>query len=284
MIAYHGIGDEQRFAAQLEELARRYRPVGAPEVVAALRSGRRLPRRAVWVTFDDGRPELFDAGRALLDRYAVPATVFVCPSLVGGTRPPWWVTAAAGSLDVDGAVLRGVAVVTPLKRVPDAERRAALERLRFDGDPPTEHQPDVDELRAWMGDGHTVGNHTWDHPCLDRCPPDAQRQQIEDGHRWLQRELGIDRPLFAYPNGDWTASAEAVLEDLGIDLACLFDHRLVARRPNPLRVSRLRLDADAPIERFRAVVSGAHPILYGIGARATERSSSRRPPAAASVE
>ena len=85
-------------------------------------------------------------------------------------------------------------------------------------------------------------------------------------------ETGSNKPAFyittaiAYPNGDHTDHAESVLEDLGYDVALLFDHQLVDPGASPLRTSRVRLDAGAPIGRTRAVLSGGHSKLFGLRA------------------
>ena len=54
---------------------------------------------------------------------------------------------------------------------------------------------------------------------------------------------------------------------LGYEIALLFDHKLT-RRDTPLQMSRLRIDADAPLSRLRAVISGLHSGLFHLRARA----------------
>lgn len=66
----------------------------------------------------------------------------------------------------------------------------------------------------------------------------------------------------AWPNGDPAPAALDELKALGYRVVATFDHRLGAVRPDPYAVSRLRLDADAPLARVRAVVSGGHPAVF----------------------
>ena len=96
------------------------------------------------------------------------------------------------------------------------------------------------------------------------CTADEQRRQIVEADRWLERIGAFERGrLFAYPNGDWTPDSEQVLAELGYDLALLFDHRLAdVAGTNPLRISRVRLDTGASVERARAILSGGHSMLY----------------------
>lgn len=271
-LAYHGVPDRAAFAAQVDHLVRRYRPVSGAAVADALAGGPALPPRSVWITFDDGDPSVVSAGLPVLAAAGVPATVFVCPGLVSQDAPPWWrVVERAGELgsgaEIDGRVLRGRALVRALKRVPDSRRRAVVAELVAAA--PDASRPagplalSRDDLSRWLDAGLEIGNHTWDHPCLDRCAPEEQGDQVRRAHEWLVDLLGQHPRLFAYPNGDRTDHAEAVLAALGYEVGLLFDHHLGAIDEPPLRRSRLRLDADAPLWRARAVLGGAHGALLG---------------------
>ncbi len=79
----------QHFAQHLEVLRDQGRPVSLPQLRPALRD-RRLPRHAIAVTFDDGYADNLDCGKPLLERYEIPATVFVATSYLGGDREFWW--------------------------------------------------------------------------------------------------------------------------------------------------------------------------------------------------
>lgn len=272
VLAYHTVPDVDAFAAQVAHLVRRYRPVSGAQVADALASGTDLPPRSVWVTFDDGDPSVVRAGLPVLEAAGVPATVFVCPALVTADAPPWWrEVERAGEQGVgatlDGRALRGRELVRALKVVPDADRRAVLAELAAEAPdglrPPGPVALSEADLRRWHDAGLEVGNHTWDHPCLDRCDPAEQARQLREAHEWLVGLLGRHPRLFAYPNGDHTDDAEAVLADLGYEVGLLFDHALGSLGQPSLRISRLRLDADAGLPRARAVLSGAHGALLG---------------------
>jgi len=60
--------------------------------------------------------------------------------------------------------------------------------------------------------GHELGGHTLDHPHLTALPPDQQRVQICNDRANLLA-LGFDVQNFAYPFGDWNASARQAVAD-----------------------------------------------------------------------
>lgn len=79
----------RHFAEQLELIRRHFRPMSLRGLTAALAAGR-LPRRSVAVTFDDGYADNLLVARPLLERYDVPATVFVPSGAPAPGRELWW--------------------------------------------------------------------------------------------------------------------------------------------------------------------------------------------------
>jgi peptidoglycan/xylan/chitin deacetylase (PgdA/CDA1 family) len=81
--------EPQRFAEQLEILKKYCSPLSLKKLHQALRD-RELPRNAVAITFDDGYADNLAQAKPLLERYAIPATVFVTAGHVGCGREFWW--------------------------------------------------------------------------------------------------------------------------------------------------------------------------------------------------
>jgi peptidoglycan/xylan/chitin deacetylase (PgdA/CDA1 family) len=79
----------RHFAQHLEVLRDCGIPMSLPQMMSARRD-RRLPHRAIAVTFDDGYADTLDCGESLLARHHVPATVFVTTSYIGAEREFWW--------------------------------------------------------------------------------------------------------------------------------------------------------------------------------------------------
>jgi len=282
ILAYHGVSDVASFRAQMHELVMHYRPVTSDDVVAAVREGRRLPDHAVWVTFDDGDPSILHAAMPVLDTLGIRPTVFVCPGLVDTNDPFWWdIVAAAldvGEIRIDGRSVdasRLLDIKGLLKRLPDTRRRTIVAKLAGDLDRrsllPRRPQLTAGDLERLRTMGATIGNHSWDHPCLDMCSPEEQRRQIVEAHEWLARRVGPEPLLFAYPNGNHSEQSEAVLNELGYDLALLFDHHLTDIAGDPLRLSRLRVNDTTTVQRFAAILAGIHPAVHTLRRRLRRR-------------
>lgn len=245
-----------------------YSAVGLEDVRAFIR-GEAVPPRSCWVTFDDGHPSVCEIGLPIMEEFSVPATLFVCPSVVDTKEPFWWqvVLGAAEHGIVFNDEVVSEDMVSRLKLISDESRRrvvsclaAALEREL--GHPYEIEQITRQSLLAWQGSGRSIGNHTWDHPILNRCDASVQESQIRRAHDWLTLELGSDQVAFAYPNGDATELAKNTLSSLGYELGLLFDHRITSSI-RALGLSRIRVNGTDRLHEFAARVSGAHPAAHG---------------------
>ncbi len=80
---------EQHFAEHLEILHRHFHPISVSALADAVRA-RRIPNRAVAVTFDDGYRDNLYAATPLLERFEIPATVFVISGYIDAGKEYWW--------------------------------------------------------------------------------------------------------------------------------------------------------------------------------------------------
>lgn len=273
VFAMHDVADLAAFERQIGTLSDWFTPVSSERVARWFRGEQGLPTRAAWFTFDDGEPSTVVDAAPILHRHRVPATVFVCPGLIDEGRAPWWevvlrASAAGHTVELNGAGWSGQAAVTALKRIPDQHRRRIVAELGATTSVEADRPVTIEDLQRWREAGCDVGNHTWDHPCLDRCSAEEQIDQIDRAAEWLDHTGLWDRRIFAYPNGDRTDLAEEHLVRNGYELVALFDHHLVRRQSGPHRISRLRLDAAAAPDRTAAVSSGAHSGLFSARERA----------------
>jgi peptidoglycan/xylan/chitin deacetylase (PgdA/CDA1 family) len=100
VLAYHRVGersldpwrltvDPEIFAGQMETLARDWSPLSLAELVDGFYR-RRLPERAVAVTFDDGYADNLEVAAPILVEHGIPTTLFVATELIDSGGPLWW--------------------------------------------------------------------------------------------------------------------------------------------------------------------------------------------------
>jgi peptidoglycan/xylan/chitin deacetylase (PgdA/CDA1 family) len=269
VLAYHGIDDLGRFRQHLDYLADRSHPVSLDDLLSAIERGTSLPTGSVLLTFDDGERSALEAAAPELRTRGIPSVVFVVAGLIDTDQPFWWVEAAAlagRDTHIEGyGRLTSDELIRTLKRVPDRDRMAMLDQLReraagFKLRSPQLTKAELVELEA---SGMAVASHSLTHPCLSRCPPEAVHREIEESTRILIDNLGHHPRAFAYPDGDCTDAVRGAVADAGYEAAFLFDHRLnMLTVPDPLRISRVRINSTTSLDRFATIVSGLHPALH----------------------
>jgi peptidoglycan/xylan/chitin deacetylase (PgdA/CDA1 family) len=80
----------ENFEQHLKVLRECSSPIGLQHLIQASFSGVSLPDRPVVVTFDDGYLDNLEQAKPLLERFEVPATLFLVASYIGHEGEFWW--------------------------------------------------------------------------------------------------------------------------------------------------------------------------------------------------
>jgi len=267
--------DAERFVALLRFLARWFNVIPLSEAVARLRA-RSLPPAAASLTFDDGYADNFTVALPLLERYAMPATVFVASGYLDGGRM-WNDTVIEAiracrepALDLRDDGLPRLAVATDeekrkaidillgeLKYRPGAEREALSGRVarRTQAQLPNDLMLTSDQVRGLRGAGVEIGAHTVRHPILARTTEAEAEREIGDSKRDLERLLGAEVPLFAYPNGtpgkDYGAAHVELVRRAGFRGAFSTARGVATERSDPLELPRFTPWGRSPMFALR---------------------------------
>jgi peptidoglycan/xylan/chitin deacetylase (PgdA/CDA1 family) len=246
----------QHFAEQLEVLHRYTQLLSLRELVQRLQEGK-LPRRAVCLTFDDGYADNLYHAKPLLERYRIPATVFVASGYVGGEF--WWDELARLLLSpatLPGRLLLSLSEASyewlsgynpalALEREAPNSRQGLLQSLykRLLPLSDADRQQALAQLSAWAavelapsphcraltahelielarGSLVDIGAHSVTHPVLTNLPAGEQRFQILQSKMSLEKLLHQPVICFAYPNGLASPMTRALTEAAGFTCAC----------------------------------------------------------------
>ena len=195
------------------------------------------------VTFDDGYADNLYEALPVLQRFDIPATVFVSTDAVVQAREFWW-----DELERLVPPAEYDAVWARLQEVGADERVATLDALRAAADAETTPRPNYrpltpNELACLARDERiAIGAHTASHTRLAALPEAEQRADIETGREALQAI--VDRPVesFAYPfgrAGDYTAETMAIVRQAGFTRACSNQAGRVDRSTDRFALPRL---------------------------------------------
>jgi peptidoglycan/xylan/chitin deacetylase (PgdA/CDA1 family) len=187
-----------------------------------LAEGTPLPARPVLVTFDDGYRSVRTHALPLLERFEVPAVVFVSTRPIVRRERLWY----------DAASLTArPEVVDRLKTLTYPEWRASVDELdlAIDGDDDPHAPLTVDDVAHLAAHPLIeIGGHTHAHPILSHLPDADQRREIDECASLLLQWTGRPMRAFAYPNGrggvDFTRRTMQLLQLAGVDHAFCTDH------------------------------------------------------------
>jgi len=271
ILGYHRIAHVERdeyevcvspehFDEQMEMLSQYTHPISLSQLVQCLKTGS-LPSRSVAVTFDDGYTDNLYQAKPVLEKYSIPATVFVCTGYAG--REFWWdeikrlvmssqADLGALCLDVGDNQFQWEQPVGSLDAGnSDVRRQFQLALYHFllplDNDDLKEA---MSMIRTWAGlsvddnsilrgmshqellqlvDGGLVelGAHTRHHPMLPHLPLERQQDEVVSSKKDLKDLLGKDVMGFAYPNGRATVDVKRIVREAGFTYACTSLHDLV---------------------------------------------------------
>jgi peptidoglycan/xylan/chitin deacetylase (PgdA/CDA1 family) len=279
------------FAEHLEVLRKRAHPISLQQLSQALLDGN-LPDRSVVVTFDDGYADNLYNAKPLLERYGIPATVFVITGYVGQEREFWWdeldrlflrLDALPESLDlrVDGRTYRWELEepADPSEEAASSSRRSLHNLLWKVLRPITEgeRQRVLHELRGWAGAEEAVrpshrpltlgevvalgqgglievGAHTVTHPALRKLPEASQRDEVSGSKAWLEEILNCPVNGFSYPYGNLSEQTVSIVREAGFSCACSTQADIVGLSTERFQLPRVEVQ-DCGGEEFARQLS-----------------------------
>lgn len=264
--------DRASFEAHMETLARHFAPVTIEDVAEFAQSGRELPERAVAVTFDDGFADNYEVAMPILNRYGIPAVVYLMVDAVANGTLPWYCrlryafNTTSKSEWADPLRDRTYQLTTPEQR--KAAVTAAWETgARSTGAVQLEFVKGVErtlevepvngqhgfmmtweQARSLRKAGHIIGAHTLSHPNLAHVTHNEAQSEIVSSKKKLEQELGEPIEHFSYPHPaldpQWSQQTLEITRTAGFRSAVLTAPGPVRAKDNPLALKRISTPAD----------------------------------------
>jgi peptidoglycan/xylan/chitin deacetylase (PgdA/CDA1 family) len=253
------------FTEVCEHLAKNYHVISSSDVVRARRQGKRLPDRAVVITFDDGYESNALLAWPVLKRLRIPATIFLTTGFIDGTVLPWFVRLEMALSRTQATTIfehplttveeRSAAYGALCQRFKSLSTREAMSLLAQIEDALDVHVRPGDALPAplrpmtwntardlWKSGIIEFGGHTHTHPVLGRCDEPTQRDEIATCSARIREELGHTPSVFAYTNGmsgDFDATTQRLLREAKFECAFTMQSGFVNTSDDALALPRL---------------------------------------------
>jgi len=261
---------------------------GTPISLERLIVNEKLPPNPIVLTFDDGYQNNYKYAFPLLEKYNVPATIFVTTGFIDQTTYLWpdkleFIIDHAANKDLnflwqddrltlalktDTEKMTTICFIKEyLKSLSESDKLAFLDELHksleveytWDKIPSVLLPLTWDEIREMRASGLiAIGSHTVTHPILSKCTNERQRTEIALSHERITIELGEECKLFAYPNGqptDYNQYTVQLLKEhryLGA-VTAVFGYAYNNTQDN---FHLNRFGTDGPLEDLGAIVTG----------------------------
>ena len=292
ILLYHSVGGrgifsdnvtpEDVFERHMRFIAQRRKPVPLSTILEAVSQHRDPDPEWVTVTFDDGYADFATTSLPILERYGIPATVFVPTVILEGGSLFFdlieaWVNAAAGpriAVRV-GANDLDLPLRTPAERR-DASLRLALHARELT---PAHRTVAMSAIRDACGAGSSsptmpylrtedivrlpasieIGSHSVSHYALPRLDDEMLKAELADSLAVLTTVRTIPARYLAYPFGKrwaYDRRVAACAAEVGYEAALTTIPGRVRRDANAYEIPRMA--GGGNMARFRLALMGLH--------------------------
>lgn len=259
----------KHFAEHLKILQQNYRVLSLHDLLRSLKNTR-LPKRGVVLTFDDGYADNFWNAKPLLEKYEIPATVFVASGSVDGNGF-WWD-------ELERAVLQQGKLPKSLKlnvqgrsyewpTTNSSERRNVYMAVHQILQPLStfDRNQVLTELFVWANIDQTgcldcralttneliqlsesefidIGAHTMTHPLLSAMSKSGQFTEIAGSRQKLEEVLATRVDTFSYPYGKYNSETVDIVKAAGFRMALTTETNPLEVGANPFQLGRFEVN------------------------------------------
>jgi peptidoglycan/xylan/chitin deacetylase (PgdA/CDA1 family) len=265
--------EQSVFCSHINRLAKEVSIVPFSAVVDWVRGEETIPDGAVALTFDDGYANFTTEALPILERYDVPATVFVSTALVDESAAPFEHRLAAAlksassvELDIGGTTFKEVITsesetIKMYDQIRSATRFASSEtreQVLMSLDAPAVESNRVlssQELRTIADHSLvTVGSHGHKHIPYIALSAEEQRGNAIESLTFLNDTLGRTPDHFSFPYGSYNQSSINRIKGIGFQSAVTTAKRRILPRDWNSSFTLPRCEGSAEI--INRIVSG----------------------------
>lgn len=296
ILMYHSITDDENkafieptyamdvntFIKQMEFLNKKRNVISLSQLINMLEEGRSPERGTIIITFDDGYQDNYRIAAPILEKYNLPATIFLATGYVSRTEPQWidelyyiFNTRTNNILNIDdnGAIVKfdlgkdrelinAREIIIPRLVEADIHERKRILSNIYNQLIPAKSFPKItlswDDVREMLQTYPLIeiGCHTHNHISMTTTTPDLVKEEIELSKKTIERQLGFIPEHFSYPYGRANRQARDSVIRSGFKSAAITDPVSFADADTDI-YSLSRLDAPKSMTLFKAYTYGA---------------------------
>jgi len=260
ILAYHDISEGKDLYLSVPEkvfemhikflLKNKYNIISLKRAAMMLKTGERIPKKTVVITFDDGYKSMFTTVFPLVKKNQIPITIFlsVKPLMTGrplfvdelrfvfeNTLEKKLDLTSFGlqqySIDIDSERLKAISDIDQYGKRKCNESKdqiiaAVFTALKVDREDSRlkNIMLNWNEVKEMNKHGVTFGAHTISHPNLTKISQEEARTELSESKKIIERNIGENVDFFAYPygsNDSYNLKIRQIVEECDFTLACI---------------------------------------------------------------
>ena len=265
----------QSFERQVRYLQRNFEIMPLETLVSCLRD-QTLPKNSAAITLDDGYKDNYTYAYPILQKYRVPATIFLITGHIGSAELFWWDKVQyvfrhtrVSRLELDSTVNHlsstqrhqrtGSHFTTELTNMSHQKKILLLDKMISSAGVaiPTDLAKQVilsaEDIKEMASKGIDFGAHTVTHPNLTRESEQEARHEIVRSKKHVEEFAGKECTLFAYPLGAFNGQVERIVAQSGYVAAVTSKPGWITASTDPYQLGRIGVTDD--FDQFQVVLS-----------------------------
>ena len=262
VLAYHDISEgrylylsvpEKVFETHIKFLLKnKYNIISLKRAVMMLKTGERIPKKTVVITFDDGYKSMFTSVFPLVKKHQIPITIFLSveplmtgrPLFVDELRYAFENTLEKKlnltsfglqqySLDQDSERLKAISDIDQYGKRKCNESKEQIIASIFTAlkvDREDSRLKNImlnwNEVQEMSKHGVTFGAHTISHPNLTKISQEEARTELFESKKIIESNIGENVDFFAYPYGcrdSYNLKIRQMVEECDFTAACILN-------------------------------------------------------------
>lgn len=187
------------FGKHIRFLKKNYHLVSLKELTSLLKTEDKDSTTYITITFDDGFRDIYLNVFPLLQKYKIPATIFLITDYINANRLMWR--------------HKQYYYKYYKKNINETEESNLANKIYLNWD----------EVKMMYENGLDIGAHTCNHSVLNQLPLDCARKEIINSKEKIEQMVGIKVKVFAYPFGrkkDFNEEIKEIVKNAGFVYAC----------------------------------------------------------------
>jgi peptidoglycan/xylan/chitin deacetylase (PgdA/CDA1 family) len=284
----------EKFEKEMRHLARNYSVIPFSQAVDLLKNENNWPRFPVVISFDDGYRDIYLNAFPVLEKFNLPAIVFISTRMVEQGVPFWWdeledfvehnhleeiklalENCFSPEYDLDLGRLMTIqdkrvflkTLTEQIKKIKGKYRDELLNRLKSllkSGKEKTREVLSWEEIRKLRRNQIEFGSHSHSHYLLTFEDQKTVTEELKTSKQKLEENLEEKIEFLSYPSGLYNSEIEKLAEECGYKAGCSNLYGFNHKETDFFSLKRLSLEESQSLDDFKISLGrlfGALPFL-----------------------